>query len=55
MKLDKHERKLLGDSSTDHLRVNDQALHNVLKGGQDNVGREERLGDGDSSVSTLGR
>ena len=45
-----HERKLLRDSSSDDLGVDDETLEDVLESAENDVGGEEGFGKGDSSV-----
>lgn len=45
-----HEGQLLLDPPLDHLRVDNQPLGDVLQGGEDGVGGEEGLGQGDPAV-----
>lgn len=52
---DEHERKLLGDSSSDDLGVDDETLEDVLEGAEDDIGGEESLGEGDSSVGAASK
>jgi hypothetical protein len=47
-----HEGQLLTDTSGDHRRVHDHALGDVLQSGQQDVGGQERLGDGNTTVGT---
>ena len=49
-----HERKLLRDSSSDDLGVDDETLEDVLESAENDVGGEESLGEGDSSVGAVG-
>jgi hypothetical protein len=51
--LGRHERQLLVDSSSDDFRVDDEALKDVLEGGEDDVGGEEGLGEGHSTVGRV--
>jgi hypothetical protein len=50
-----HERQLLGDSSSNDLGVDDEALEDVLEGAENDVGREESFREGHSSVSAAKR
>lgn len=52
---DEHERELLRDAAGDDLGVDDESLHDVLEGRQDDVGGEERLRNGDATVRSGNR
>jgi hypothetical protein len=45
-----HEGQLLTDTSGDHRGVHDHALGDVLQSGQQDVGGEERLGNGNTTI-----
>jgi hypothetical protein len=47
-----HERQLLGDPRGDDLGVYDEALADILEGAQDDIGGEERFGEGHPAVCT---
>ena len=47
-----HEGQFLSKTTSDDLGVDDHALGDILEGGENDVGGEEGLGEGDTAVGT---
>ena len=48
-----HEGELLRDAAGNDLGVDDHTLADILEGGEEDVGGEERLGEGDAAVGRV--
>ena len=47
-----HEGQFLSEAAGDDLGVDDHALGDILEGGENNVGSEEGLWEGDTAIGT---